>query len=84
MNEEKCEFSKPSVQFLLTVMDSNGVQDDPKKVEAILQKERPKDQPEPRGFLGMVHQLSKFQPQIAELSKPLRELLSSKKTLVMG
>ena len=38
----------------------------------------PQDQTELRRFLGMVNQLSKFQPQIAELSKPLRDLLSSK------
>ena len=36
----------------------------------------PKDLTELRRFFGMVNQLSKFQPQIAELSKPLRDLLS--------
>ena len=36
------------------------------------------DQTELRKFLRMVNQLSKFQPQIVELSKPLRDLLSSK------
>ena len=30
LNEEKCEFSKPSVEFLGTVIDSKGVQLDPK------------------------------------------------------
>ena len=38
----------------------------------------PRDQTELRRFLGMVNQLSKFQPLIAELSKPLRDPLSSK------
>ena len=84
LNEEKCEFSKPSVQFLGTVMDSNGVLADPKKVEAVLQKERPKDQSELVRFLGMVNQLSKSQPQIAERSKPLRDLLSSKNHWSLG
>ena len=73
-----CEFSKPSVEFLSTVFDSKGVRIDPKKVEAILQMETTKDQSELRRFLGMVNQLSKFQPQIAELSKPLRDPLSTK------
>jgi len=63
LNEEKCEFSKPSVEFLGTVIDSKGVQVDPKKVEAILQMETPKDQSELRRFLGMVNQLNKFQPK---------------------
>ena len=47
-------------------------------MDAILEMEAPKDQSELRRFLGMVNHLSKFQPQIVELSKPLRDLLSSK------
>ena len=78
LNEEKCVFSRPSVEFLGNIIDSKGVRATPKKVEAILEMKAPKDQTELRRFLGMVNQLSKFQPQIAELSKPLRDLLSSK------
>ena len=78
LNEEKCDFSKPSVEFLRTLIDSEGVHVSPKKVEAILKMKTPQDQTELRRFLGMVNQLSTFQPQIAELSKPLRDLLSSK------
>ena len=41
--------------------------------------ETPKSVSELHRFLGMVNQLGKFSPNIAELSKPLRELLSAKK-----
>ena len=78
LNEEKCEFSKPPVEFLSTPIDSEGVYVSPKKVEAILKMKTPQDQTELGTFLGMVNKLSKFEPQIAELSKPLRDLLSSK------
>jgi len=78
LNKEKCEFSKPSVEFLGSVINSEGVRFSPKKVEAILEMEAPKDQSELRRFLGMINQLSKFQPQTTELSKPLRDILSSK------
>ena len=78
LNEEKCEFSKPSVEYLGSIIDSEGVRVNPKKVEAILEMETPKDQSGLRRFLGMINQLSKYQPRIAELSKPLRDLLSSK------
>ena len=37
-----------------------------------------------RCFLGMVNQLGKFTPKIAELSKPLRELLSKQSTWLWG
>lgn len=63
LNEEKCELSKSSVQFLGSVIDSEGVQVDSRKVNAVLEMETPKDQSGLRRFLGMVNQLSKFQPQ---------------------
>ena len=81
LNEEKCELSKPSVEFLGTLIDSEGVHINPKKVEAILKMKTPQGQTELRRFRGMVNQLSKLQPQIAELSKPLRDLLQ--KPLIM-
>ena len=37
-----------------------------------------------RRFLGMINQLGKFSPDISELSQPLRELLSSRKTWLWG
>ena len=33
LNEEKCEFAKSSVEFLDTIVNSEGIQVDPKKVE---------------------------------------------------
>jgi len=84
LNEEKCEFSKASVEFLGTLVDAEGVHVSPKKVKAILKMKTPEDQTELRRFLGMVNQLSNFQPQIAELSKPLRDLLSSKSHWLWG
>ncbi|KAJ7380928.1 hypothetical protein OS493_004515 [Desmophyllum pertusum] len=43
LNEEKCEFTKPSVQFLGTIINSEGVQVNTKKVEAIKEMAAPKD-----------------------------------------
>ena len=46
--------------------------------------EKPKTLTELRRFMGMVNQLGKFSPNIAQLSKPLRELLSTKRAWVWG
>lgn len=54
LNEEKWEFAKPSVTFLGTIVNSEGIQVDPKNVEAIQEMPAPKDQSELR-FLGMVN-----------------------------
>ncbi len=40
--------------------------------------ERPRNCKELRRFMGMANQLGKFTPNIAEISQPLRELLSTK------
>ena len=79
LNSRKCEFCKTSLTFLGHVIDQRGITADPNKTAAIQQMETPKSVSELRRFLGMVNQLGKFSPNIAELSKPLRELLSAKK-----
>ena len=54
LNEEKCEFSKPSAEFLGILINSEGVHVSPKKFKAILKMVMPQDQTEIR-FLSMVN-----------------------------
>lgn len=44
----------------------------------------PRSVPELRRFLGMVNQLGKFTPHLAELTQPLRELLSKNRSWIWG
>ena len=78
LNSRKCEFNKTQITFLGHVINHQGISADPNKTAAIDQMESPKSITELRRFLGMVNQLGKFSPHIAELSKPLRDLLSAK------
>ena len=80
LNKEKCEFAKSRVKFLGHIVDSDGVRADPDKVRAIQEMPPPSSVGEVRRFLGMVNQLSKFSPKLADLSQPLRALLSKKNT----
>ena len=79
LNPRKCEFSKTAVKFLGYVIDRTGMKADPDKTDAICKLESPKSVSDLRRFLGMVNQMGKFSPYIAELSQPMRELLSSKR-----
>ena len=63
------------VQYLGQVIDSDGIRKDPVKVKAITELPEPKDVPDIRRFLGMVNQQNKFLPNLAELTKPIRDLL---------
>ena len=84
LNKEKCEFGKTSIRFLGHIINGEGVSADPRKTAAIQEMRTPQSIPELRRFLGMVNQLGKFSPVMAELTKPLRELLSKKSTWLWG
>jgi hypothetical protein len=62
------------------LIDSQGIQTDPSKTATIAKMKPPTNITELRRFLGMVNQLGKFTPNLAEITQPLRELLSKKST----
>ena len=76
LNLEKCEFSKDMIQFLGHQVSKEGIQVDPKKIAAIVKMKPPSNITELRRFLGMINQCGKFSPNLAELTKPLRALLT--------
>ena len=76
------QFSTQSVRFLGQLVDSAGILPDPQKVEAVQLMKSPTSPSEVRRFLGMANQLGKFTPSLAEVTKPLRDLLSSKNSWV--
>ena len=84
LNRSKCEFNRSSVTFLGHLIDCKGIRADPDKTAAIQDMERPKNLTELRRFMGMTNQLGKFSPHLAELSQPLRDLLSTKRAWLWG
>ena len=84
LNRDKCKFSRESISFLGQVFDASGIRPDPDKVKAIVNMEEPANKSELRRFLGMANQLGKFSSQLAEISKPLRDLFSVKNEWVWG
>ena len=75
LNREKCHFAQSRVNFLGHVIDAMGIQPDPDKVVAIQKVQTPVNVGDVRRFLGMANQLSKFSPNLADMTHPLRELL---------
>jgi len=78
----KCQkvqvFSKETIRFLGHIIDEKGIHPDPDKIKAIQQAPTPNNVGDMRRFLGMANQMIKFTPNLAEVTKPLRDLLSSK------
>ena len=79
LNENKCQFYLSQITFLGHVINQHGISPDPKKTTAIINiTTQLLAVTELRQFMRMVNQTSKLSPNITHVSKPLRDLLSSK------
>ncbi|MGL5119430.1 MAG: reverse transcriptase domain-containing protein [Plesiomonas shigelloides] len=78
LNLDKCSLSQHKVKFLGHIISDSSVQPDPTKTTAVQEMPEPTTIKELRSVLGMVNQLGKFIPLVAEKDKPLRDLLSKK------
>ena len=75
LNIQKCEFSQGRLKFLGHIVTAQGVHADPEKTRAIGHFPTPTTVTELQRFIGMVNQLGKFVPGLADTTAPLRHLL---------
>ena len=74
LNKDKCEFSKTEIKFYGHIFSSSGLRPNPVKVEGN-QKARPsRDPSEVKSLLGMAQYVSRFKPNYATITTPLRLL----------
>ena len=78
LNLLKCLFKQKEIKFLGLIINEEGVSPDPEKIRAIVDMPPPENIHGLRQFMGMINQLGKFSSRLSDLTKPLRELLSSK------
>ena len=72
----KCEFGLTEITWLGYKINSGGITPIKRKTDAIIQLENPKTLKQLRSFMGSIHHLVKFIPNLAALSAPLRPLLT--------
>ena len=80
LNDDKCAFSQSELPYLGQIIDGDGIRIEPGKVGMA----EPTDVSELRRFLGMVNQLMKFCPDLAEKTHALRELLMKQNAWIWG
>ena len=78
LNRQKCHFSQSQVKFFWQIINKDGIHPDNEKVRAIQEFKTPRNVGDIRRFLGMCNQLSKFAPNLADKTKPLRQLLNKR------
>ena len=69
----KCEFNKSEINILGSRISNGKLKIQPKYIESI--KDWKLTPQNAESFLGMVNYLSKFIPNLAELTKPIREVI---------
>ncbi|XP_025831093.1 uncharacterized protein LOC108740169 [Agrilus planipennis] len=75
INQAKCVFGKPEVQFLGYQLTGNGAEPLPEKVETIRKYPKPENAKQLRQFLGMLNFYLQFLPNAADKQAPLTSLL---------
>jgi hypothetical protein len=74
-NANKCIIGVNKLKFLGHIFTDKGIIIDNDKIESIVKMEQPKDIPGVQKLLGIITYVSKFIPNVAELTAPLRLLL---------
>ena len=72
---DKCRFSEKKITFLGHIISKKGIEADPQKTKAVQDLPAPSNVTELQRFNGMVNQLAKFIPNLAQINEPLRQLL---------
>ncbi|GJV20955.1 reverse transcriptase domain-containing protein [Tanacetum coccineum] len=80
----KCEFWLKEVQFLGHVVNRDGIQVDPSKVESVKNWKTPESSTEIRSFLGLAGYYQRFIENFSKIAKPLTLLTQKNKTYVWG
>ena len=74
LNKTKLKFKQQSVKYNGHILTTESMLPGPSKVEAITEIPLTRDKAEVRRLLGMVNYLSKFMPQLSDISESLKNL----------
>ena len=77
----KCEFAQTEIVWLGYKINPNGIIPTEKKTKAISEMDQPHTLKQLRSIMGSIHHMKKFIPNLAELTAPLRSLLSTKNSI---
>ena len=74
---DKCKFGCKEVEWLGFIINEYSITPMQKKTDALVNLQHPKTFKQLKSFMGSIHHLNKFIPNLAQLCTPLRSLLST-------
>ncbi|GFT10871.1 transposon Tf2-6 polyprotein [Nephila pilipes] len=74
-NPNKLQYRVSEVKYIGQIISKSGIKPDPEHIKAIVAMPTPKSKTEVRRLLGIVNFLSKFIPNVSEVTAPLREII---------
>ena len=77
LNADKCAFFEKSVTYCGFKLQSQEIHKCPDKIEAIQNAPSPENVSDLKSFLGLIQFYASFAPRLAELARPLYDLLKS-------
>ena len=84
LNEEKCKFHMPQLEFMGLLLSDKGIGPTEAKVEAVVNSREPANSSEVRSFLGLANYNARFIPNFASIAEPLRRLTKRGTKFVFG
>ena len=84
LNIDKCEFYKIEVLYLRLIISIDGIQIDPKKVEAIINWQEPKNVKDVRAFIGFTNFYQRFIDNFSALVLLLITLTQKDKAFIFN
>lgn len=84
LNAEKCQYNMDRLVFMGILLTQKGIGPTQERVSAVAEAREPMNAAEVRRFLGLVGFSSRFIPQFASLSEPLRCLTRKETTFQFG
>ena len=84
VNEEKCKFCIPSIEFMGHLLSAHGIGPTESKVQDILNARKPESAAEVRSFLGLVNFSARYIPDLSTVAEPLRKFMRQGVTFKWG
>ena len=76
LKPSKCDFFRKRVEYLGHIVSENGIETNPKKIEAIVKWPQPQTITQMCSFLGFCNYYCKFIHRYAQIAKPLHKFIS--------